>query len=373
MNILHVTPFFAPAWAYGGMARASASLCRAQARAGHRVVAVTARLDPSHPPEEEADGLRVIRLSGLALANRVLLPWSARLGPTLRAEAARADVAHVHGHRSGFAVSAASVFSDLGLPWVLQPHGTLPSHRHRRAAKWVFDRLAGDAVVRRAPMLLALSEAEARDLPRPSLVVGSGVEAVGVAGAAGAQASGQGGGGEGPARLLFVGSDRFRRKRAELLPALLRGLPGATLDLVGSFRAGFIGRFGPDSSRVRVRGVLAGEALAAAYAGADLLVHLAEGEAFGLVPFEAALHGTAGVVVGGHGCGEWYGRAGGCVTGAGIDEVARAAAARLHDRALASAEAQAVSAFAARELTWERVAVASVSAYEAVHRGARPR
>jgi glycosyltransferase involved in cell wall biosynthesis len=113
-----------------------------------------------------------------------------------------------------------------------------------------------------------------------------------------------------------------------------------------------------------VRGVLSGDALAAAYAGADLLVHPGVGEAFGLVPFEAALAGTAAVVAGGHGCGEWYGRAGGCVVPP--DDVARLSAAvreRLAAPDRAAAEALATASFAREHLTWDRAATAMESVY----------
>ena len=43
MKLLHVTPFYEPAWAYGGMVRAVAGLCRALAKRGHDVTVVTAR------------------------------------------------------------------------------------------------------------------------------------------------------------------------------------------------------------------------------------------------------------------------------------------------------------------------------------------
>ena len=39
-----MTPFYEPAWAYGGMVRASAALCRALAGRGHQVTVATALL-----------------------------------------------------------------------------------------------------------------------------------------------------------------------------------------------------------------------------------------------------------------------------------------------------------------------------------------
>ena len=115
-------------------------------------------------------------------------------------------------------------------------------------------------------------------------------------------------------RLLFVGSDRPAEARRRHLPALLEALPEARLDLVGPFArrlpAGLRRRRGARHAARRVSTIALSPQ---AYAAASLVVHPAVGEAFGLVPFEAALCGTAAVVAGGHGCGEWFARAGGCV------------------------------------------------------------
>jgi glycosyltransferase involved in cell wall biosynthesis len=160
-----------------------------------------------------------------------------------------------------------------------------------------------------------------------------------------------------------VGTDR-PQKRGHLLPLLLDALPGCDLHLVGRFGPRFRRRFAALGERVIAAGVLAGDALAAQYASADVVVHPAVGEAFGLVPFEAALAGTAAVVAGGHGCGEWFGRAGGCVVPP--DDVGALIAAvrtRLDERERAHAEARSVAEFARQHLTWDQVATALESVY----------
>ncbi len=159
--------------------------------------------------------------------------------------------------------------------------------------------------MRGARALVAVSESEARDLPRPARVIPNGVEPAGTAPAPRRPA---GGSASAPVR-----GQRPPQKRGPLLPGLLAALPGADLELVGPIGPSFRRLFAALGSRVTFRGVLSGDALAAAYARAEVLIHPSVGEAFGLVPFEAALAGTAAVVAGGHGCGEWYALAGGCV------------------------------------------------------------
>jgi glycosyltransferase involved in cell wall biosynthesis len=356
LRILHVTPFYEPAWGHGGIARASAALCRELARRGHDVTVVTAQLDPAHAPDERDGGVRVRRLAGPAFLARRLLPWGRGLRGFIESLPAPVDLAHLHGHRSGVAVAARRLLAAAELPWVLSAHGTYPHHGQHRRAKQLFDRLLGEAVVSGARALIAVSEAEARELPRAARVIPNGVLAP--ADVAGVPRE--------PNRLLFVGTDR-PQKRARALPGLLASLPDARLTLVGSFAASFRDRLAAFGPRVEFTGVLPPATLGRVCAGASVLVHPAVGEAFGLVPFEAALCGTPAVVAGGHGCGEWFGRAGGCVV-APDDAAALAAAVsrRLAEPALGLAEARAVAAFARRELTWTSVAARVEDLYREV-------
>lgn len=355
MKLLHVTPFYEPAWAYGGMARGTAGLCRALARRGHEVTVLTALLDGSHPRQETRDGVRVRRLP--AFFKRVLAPWAPGLRSALKAELPAAQVVHLHGLRSGMAVSTFRACEASGQAWLLQTHGGYPHHDRFELPKMAFDRLFGDRMVQQAHTLVAVSQAEARDLPREAHVVPNGVDPVG----ASARPERRG-----FYRLLFVGNDA-PQKRSGLLPDLLTELPAVRLQVVGRFSRRFARRFGPFANRVTLSGPLHGDALAAAYSSADLVVHPAVDEAFGLVPFEAALLGIPAVVAGGHGCGEWFGRAGGCVVAPDDPAaLADAAQARLSDRAIGEREAAAVAEFARRELTWDRAAQAMETVYGGV-------
>lgn len=360
MKILHVTPFYEPAWSHGGIARASAGVCRALARRGHEVMVATARLEAGQPLAETRGGVSIRRFPGPELLARWLVPWGKGLERFLRDALPSAAIVHVHGHRSGFAVAAQRALATGGPPWILQTHGTFPYHGRHRLAKRVFDHALGARIVSRAHLLVAVSEAEARDLPRPACVVANGVEAPAPLPRPPRRA--------GP-RLLFVGNDA-PQKRGRALPCLLRALPDATLRLVGRFGAPFRELLRSFPGRAEIVGPLPADALAAEYAAADLLLHPAVGEAFGLVAFEAALQGTAAVVAGGHGCGEWYGRAGGCVVLPDDSEVfADAVRARLRDPALAADEARRVAEFARAELTWERAAGRLESLYRALLTG----
>ncbi len=363
MRILHVTPFYEPFWEYGGMARGAAALCRALARRGHDVSVATVAFPnqgTGAPPEETLNGVKVRRFAGPAWLARRLVPYASGLAGFVRGVLPEIDVLHMHGHRNGLAATAARVLRTAGRPWILQTHGTFPNHGQHPVAKALFDAALGDRIVKGAAALIAVSEAEARDLPRPARVIPNGVEACGSAPRARPR---------GRSRLLFVGTDR-PQKRARVLPALLEALSEVEMRVVGPFGERFRRVLGPFADRVVFTGVLAGDALAAQYADADVVVHPAVGEAFGLVPFEAALAGTPAVVAGGHGCGEWFARAGGCVVAPDdVPALVDAVRGRLGARDVGAAEARAVADFARRELTWDKAAAAAESLYRDVTGG----
>ncbi|MBI3764837.1 MAG: glycosyltransferase, partial [Chloroflexi bacterium] len=81
MRILHIIPYFYPAWAYGGTCRAAWELSRALVRKGHDVVVFTTdALDATsraRPVFEVVDGVEIHRFRNVnnSLAwNRIFLP-----------------------------------------------------------------------------------------------------------------------------------------------------------------------------------------------------------------------------------------------------------------------------------------------------------
>lgn len=339
------------------MARASGELCRALAALGHEVTVFTSSTAPAG--EERRHGVRVRRFPGPRWPAERLVPFARGIEDAIRADAGALDIAHLHGHRSGIVRQAAAALRRVGLPWVLQPHGTFPHHGQHRLAKAVWDAAGGMATVTHARALLALSDAEARDLAAPAIVIGSGVVLPGtVTRTLPVPAT--------VPRLLFIGSDA-PQKRGRMLADLLRALPEAHLDLVGPMGPRFVGAFDGLAGRVAFHGVLEDDALLERLVASDLLIHPAVGEAFGMIPFEAALAGTGAVVAGGHGCGEWFGRAGGCVVPPDdLESLVREVRRRLADPSLARAEAGAVASFVRRELTWPQIAARVASVYDTV-------
>ena len=148
LRILHVSPYGAHAWAYGGVPRVVAAQTRELARQGHQVLLCTTdardalgrlpRPDAfgalhAWPPSCTIDGVDVRVFPNvsdrLAYYHQSYLPIG--LGRFLRAHAHEFDVAHLHACRNLPGTIAASHLRRAHVPYVLQPNGTAPRIERR--------------------------------------------------------------------------------------------------------------------------------------------------------------------------------------------------------------------------------------------------
>ncbi len=168
MRILHVTPYYAPAWAWGGVVAAVTGLSRAQARAGHRVsVLTTDTLGPGRrgvSGADTVDGVEVWRAATRCVVTRARLnlSWPRGFAAAARRLIERdgADVVHCHELRTVETVVAARVAVRVGVPAVLSPHGTLPYATGRSALKRAWDALLARRVLPRFRHVVALTPDE---------------------------------------------------------------------------------------------------------------------------------------------------------------------------------------------------------------------
>ncbi|MGE5192428.1 MAG: glycosyltransferase, partial [Deltaproteobacteria bacterium] len=181
MRVVHVTPYFAPAFCYGGPPRSVSALCRALQRQGVDVEVVTTtangkgELRASGPGGDQYEGVRVHYLPR-AFPRRCF--GARRLGRVLSSALERCDVLHVHGLWNIPAAVAAHMARQRGVPYVVSTRGMMegPARaRHpwrKRLAYFLLERrnLAG------ACLLHATSAAEAATLRR----LGLGVKIVAV-------------------------------------------------------------------------------------------------------------------------------------------------------------------------------------------------
>jgi glycosyltransferase involved in cell wall biosynthesis len=251
----------------------------------------------------------------------------------LRGHAQHFDVAHIHGHHHLPGALAAAALRRAGVPYLVAPNGTAPLAGRRRLAKTAFDRTLGRSVLGGARGVIAVSDAERRQLEAQGVareriaILPNPVDLDEFADLAPSQARAE----EGVRSVLYLGQ-LIPRKCVDVLVRAMAELPQTTrLEIAGndggceaSLRA--LVRRLDLGSRVRFAGLLRGSERLAALAAADVVAYAGRDEVFGLVPLEALLCGTPVVVADDCGSGEVVARVGGGLSVEPGDPVALARA-----------------------------------------------
>lgn len=170
MRILHLSPYYRPAYAFGGVVRAVEGLAGALAKRGHQVTVLTTdALDQKRryggAADEWIDGVRVLRRPNAApwLRGRLNLSTPRGLKKTAAAVLPDVDVLHVHEFRTVENLLATPTAQSLNKPIVLSPHGTLALGTGRSRLKAGWDRLFSRRMARRVDHVIALTETELDD------------------------------------------------------------------------------------------------------------------------------------------------------------------------------------------------------------------
>jgi len=167
MRILHLTPYYAPAYAFGGVVRAVEGMAAALVKRGHDVTILTTdALDQRQrcpgPPDETVDDLRVLRRPNVwpRLRGGLNLSTPRSMRRTAEAILPTVDVLHIHEFRTLENLLVTPVAQALRKPIVLSPHGTLNLGTGRGRLKTVWDRLLSPGLALRIDHVVALSQAE---------------------------------------------------------------------------------------------------------------------------------------------------------------------------------------------------------------------
>ena len=352
MKVLHVTPYFAPAFRYGGPPRAILGLCKALQAEGVDVQVFTTSAAVEAVPEqspEEAERFEGVPVSYFPLSTPRRHFASPRLRESLSRETRRFDLVHVHGLWNLASWAGARAARAAGVPYAVSPRGMLDSGSLARrrwlkqAAWWAVER----GNLERAAFLHATSELEDRGLEAlcpstPRFVLANGVEpppsdprAPALRERLGIPA--------GAPILAFLGR-LHPQKRLDIVQATFervrRGAPEARLLLAGPLdghsRAELDAILAGSSGRARWLGELAEPEKWRLLSEANLLLLCSDSESFGMSVAEALAVGTPAVVsrtcpwpeLATHRCGFWVEQAPGALAEAALRVLADPAEAR---------------------------------------------
>ncbi|MCY3799748.1 MAG: glycosyltransferase [Chloroflexi bacterium] len=167
MRILHLTPYYKPAYAFGGVVRSVEGMATSLVQRGHEVTVLTTdALDQQRrytgAINETIDGVQVLRRPNVlpGLRGRYNLSTPRSMKQTAEAILPSVDVLHVHEFRTLENLLVTPVGAKLRKPIVLSPHGTLALETGRGRFKGVWDRLLSPGVALRIDHVIALTQSE---------------------------------------------------------------------------------------------------------------------------------------------------------------------------------------------------------------------
>jgi len=294
VHILHIAPYYAPAWAFGGVVSALAGLAPALVERGHQVTVLTtdaldftSRLTGAESRQEVLAGVEIIRCPNVSHTVQAKFNLSTPRGMRRAFHRLRPDVIHTHELRT--VPNLLLLPRPSRVPVILSPHGTLTYDAGRSLIKRIWDQLFGARIMRRITSVAALTQAEMQDsqvlwtsrgLPFPDgQIIPNGIaadfaEQVAKAG----NLRERFGLGNGPV-VLFFGRLHERKGLQFLIPAFAqaaRNDPTARLLVVGP-DAGML-----DAAREMVEGLGIGSnvTFTGMLSGADRLAALHTGDVF---------------------------------------------------------------------------------------------
>lgn len=176
MKVLQVVDFFQPFWSSGGITPVAYHVAKGLAMRGHDVTVYSNGdgRDTSVKVQKNrattVDGMTVYyfrnlfpQLARMNIYSTYMVPFVSR--KNLR----HFDIVHIHTYRSTMAVPAWHSARKYGIPYIIQPHGTVETYFEKGALKRVFDMLWGRAMLRHAAKLVAVTPGEAKQFERMGL------------------------------------------------------------------------------------------------------------------------------------------------------------------------------------------------------------
>jgi len=384
VRVLHVTPYFAPAFRYGGPPRSILGLCRALRDTGVdvEVFTTTANGDrplPAAPQGVDYENVRV-RYFPLAWPRRY---WRAEgLRSALNAAAREADLIHVHGLWNMTSWAGVASARAARRPYVISPRGMLQPdamrrHRGQKAlAHWGIERRNLES----AALLHATSDAERSELTRYRRrvsVIPNGVTVECATPEAVARLRERAGICDGDDVVAVVGRLHPIKRLdllAEAFAIVRRSHPSAKLLIAGPDEGGCRRQleplFAPVAAATRWLGALESGDVAALFSISRVLVQCSDSESFGMSVAEALTAGVPAVATNGSGWIDLETRQCGYSVAHNAAAIADGIS-RVLDNADPAAMRSRARAWARQTFAWDSVARAMADAYASVAAGRR--
>ncbi|MEO8611823.1 MAG: glycosyltransferase [Chloroflexota bacterium] len=383
MHILHLTPYYVPAYAFGGVVRSCEGMARALVRRGHRVTILTTdALNQTQrgtsPKDEMVDGVRVVRARNASMWLRrhanLSTPLAMRqLSPQLLSDV---DVIHCHEFRTMENLLITPTAVAMKKPLVLSPHGTLTYETGRSGLKVAWDKVLSPGLARRFNYVIGLSQAEVEEAQAmwpsfganiPFSAIPNGVDPQDYANLSGRAAfREQFNLGDAPV-CLFMSRLHPRKGIALLVEAFkAANVNGAKLVIAGPDE-GMLDVIQPMlNEQVIYAGYLSGDNRLAAFAGADMLALPAVGEGLPMVVLEAMAAGLPVIVSPGCNLPEVTQYGAGVQAEAALEPLRDALHMLLSDAAKRKAMGSAAQNLVHEKFTWDSVAIQLEAVYQQI-------
>ena len=168
MRILQVISSFPPAYTYGGAAKVAYGVSKELVKKGYEVTVYTTDVYDAYSRFKYdinpmwMDEIEVYHFKNLsnrfARKNLAAAPMMAL---ALSKNIENFDIVHLHEHRSFQATLVHHYAKRYGVPYIVQPHGSLPRIVEKKGLKQLYDLVWGYKILRDAKAIIALTSFEA--------------------------------------------------------------------------------------------------------------------------------------------------------------------------------------------------------------------
>ncbi len=168
MKILQVIPYFYPANAYGGPVNVVYEISNELVKRGHEIIVLTTdaydrnKRIVSNNAIEDINGIKVVHCKNLSnyfgYHYRLFYPYNFK--KILKKYLSYVDVVHLHEYRTYQNLITYKYATKYGIPYVVQPHGSVPIMMKNKILQILFNKLCGNQLLKDCNKIIALTDAE---------------------------------------------------------------------------------------------------------------------------------------------------------------------------------------------------------------------